>query len=173
MQTIGKLARKHGLSRSTLLYYDSIGLLRPRGRSEAGYRRYSEDDERTLEKICQLRETGLSLIDIKGLLRSKGLDTASALEARLIQINREIQDLRAQQSVIVHLLKKPSLLKRGRTLTKETWVAVLKSAGLDEAGMHRWHQAFENHFPEGHQDFLESLSISSREITRIRKWSKE
>jgi len=38
MFLITELARKHGLSRSTLLYYDRIGLLTPSGRSEAGYR---------------------------------------------------------------------------------------------------------------------------------------
>ena len=37
--TIGRLARQHGLSRSTLLYYDRIDLLHPSGRSSAGLMR--------------------------------------------------------------------------------------------------------------------------------------
>jgi DNA-binding transcriptional MerR regulator len=49
--TIGRIARIFGLSRSTLLYYDSIGLLTPTGRSDAGYRLYSEDDRKRLERI--------------------------------------------------------------------------------------------------------------------------
>ena len=41
MLTIGKLARKFDLSRSTLLYYDRIGLLKPSGRTRANYRVYT------------------------------------------------------------------------------------------------------------------------------------
>ncbi len=40
MITIGRLARRFGLSRSTLLYYDSIGLLSPSTRSAKDYRLY-------------------------------------------------------------------------------------------------------------------------------------
>ena len=52
MYTIGKLAKKFDLSRSTLLYYDSIGLLKPSSRTESEYRQYSEDDAARLEQIC-------------------------------------------------------------------------------------------------------------------------
>ncbi len=38
MLTVGKLAEDFGLSRSTLLYYDRIGLLQPAARTEKGYR---------------------------------------------------------------------------------------------------------------------------------------
>jgi DNA-binding transcriptional MerR regulator len=41
MHTIGQAAKHANLSRSTLLYYDRIGLLRPSGRSRAGYRLYN------------------------------------------------------------------------------------------------------------------------------------
>jgi hypothetical protein len=41
MLTIGRLAERFGLSRSTLLYYDSIELLSPSARSDANYRLYS------------------------------------------------------------------------------------------------------------------------------------
>jgi DNA-binding transcriptional MerR regulator len=42
--SISKLARAFGLSRSTLLYYDRIGLLAASGRTGSGYRCYSEKD---------------------------------------------------------------------------------------------------------------------------------
>src|SRR5262245_19662656 len=51
--SISRLARAFGLSRSTLLYYDRIGLLAPSGRTGSGYRSYSEKDYRQLERICQ------------------------------------------------------------------------------------------------------------------------
>jgi len=44
MYRIRELAGLFGLSRSTLLYYDRIGLLSPSARSESGYRLYSAAD---------------------------------------------------------------------------------------------------------------------------------
>ncbi|HPW52681.1 MAG TPA: MerR family DNA-binding transcriptional regulator, partial [Spirochaetota bacterium] len=41
MYTIGKLAKKYGISRSAILYYDSEGLLKPDQRLSNGYRLYS------------------------------------------------------------------------------------------------------------------------------------
>ena len=57
------------LSRSTLLYYHRIGLLRPNARSPAGYRLYSDDDKERLTAICNFRQAGLGLEEIRKLLR--------------------------------------------------------------------------------------------------------
>jgi DNA-binding transcriptional MerR regulator len=51
MTTISALARRFHLSRSTLLYYDRIGLLRPGGRSLKAYRQYGETEVARLEQI--------------------------------------------------------------------------------------------------------------------------
>ncbi|WP_291862632.1 MerR family transcriptional regulator [Accumulibacter sp.] len=65
---ITELGRRFGLSRSTLLYYDRIGLLCPSGRSEADYRLYSQADCDRLARICAFREAGISLEEIARLL---------------------------------------------------------------------------------------------------------
>ena len=44
MLKVGELARRAGLTVRTLHHYDSIGLLKPSGRSDAGYRLYNRDD---------------------------------------------------------------------------------------------------------------------------------
>ena len=90
MYTIGKLASRFNLSRSTLLYYDSIGLLQPSSRTESEYRQYSEDDFRRLEQICRYRRTGLSLTEIKRVLDSPETDLTQVLEKRLDELNEEI-----------------------------------------------------------------------------------
>ncbi|WP_241087474.1 MerR family DNA-binding transcriptional regulator [Candidatus Vondammii sp. HM_W22] len=41
MFIIGQVAKEYSLSRSTRLYYDSIGILTPSGRSTSNYRLYS------------------------------------------------------------------------------------------------------------------------------------
>jgi hypothetical protein len=55
---------------------------------------------------------------------------------------------------------------------KLKWVDVFRKAGLDDAGMHKWHVAFEEHWPDGHQRFLEWLQLSAQEILRIRDDSR-
>jgi len=52
MYTIRKLCERSGLSRTALLYYESIGLLEAEGRSESNYRLYSDVSAERLEKIC-------------------------------------------------------------------------------------------------------------------------
>jgi DNA-binding transcriptional MerR regulator len=170
--TVGVLARSVGLARSTLLYYDRIGLLRPSQRSGARYRLYGSDARMRLEAICTYRGLGLGLAEIRALLDARGGRTAAILTARLDRLNQEIAELREQQRVIVALLKNRTLLERTRALDKRRWVKLLAAAGLDEQGMRRWHVEFEALAPEAHQDFLESLGIPRSEIGAIRRWSR-
>ena len=78
---------------------------------------------------------------------------------------------REQQRVIVEILK-CGQLRDTLSMDKEKWTALLQTAGLDEAAMHRWHKEFERMFPEEHQEFLQSLRIPREEIKLIRAWSK-
>jgi len=172
MMTVGRLARRFGLSRSTLLYYDSIGLLVPSGRSRANYRLYSEEDVVRMEQIALYREAGLSLEAIADILAGESGEAVQALERRLESINEEISDLRRQQQTIVALLRERDRLSGTRILTKDRWVEILRGSGLDEEGMWRWHAEFERTAPEAHQDFLESLGIRKKEIAAIRNWSR-
>jgi len=172
MFTIGQVAKKYGLSRSTLIYYDNIGILTPSGRSESNYRLYSDNDLKKMDRMMLFRSAGLSLDSIPSLLDKKGDDLNSSLEHRLSSINNEIQGLRNQQKVILTILENESAVKGSRVITKETWVSLLKAAGLDEDGMKNWHVEFENTSPEAHQDFLESIGIEKDEIISIREWSK-
>ena len=172
MYTIGRLAKKHGLSRSTLLYYDRIGVLSPSGRSEANYRLYTDKDVEKLERVKLFRATGLPLATIRQLQEIDD-DFNTSLENRLTAINTEIQALRGQQQVILKILENEGLAGNTRVLTKETWIEILRASGLDEAGMENWHVEFERTSPEAHQDFLESIGIASDEIDLIREWSRQ
>lgn len=172
MYTISVLARKYRLSRSTLLYYDSIGLLKPSRRSACGYRLYDGNDRERLESICTLRNTGISLEEIKNILASPALETTRLLTIRLQQLNGEIAQLRKQQHFIIQLLGKPELLGSAGILSKKEWIRILEDAGLDEEGRERWHREFERTAPQAHKDFLESLGIPSDEVEEIQVWSR-
>ena len=171
MYTIGQVAKKYSLSRSALIYYDSIGVLTPSGRSGSNYRLYSEDDLKKMDRIQLFRSAGLSLESISSLLEKENNELNTILENRLLTINSDIQGLRDQQKVILKILENESLERNTRVITKKTWVAMLKAAGLDEAGMRNWHIAFEKTSPEAHQDFLESIGLEHDEILAIRDWS--
>ena len=169
MITIGKLAKKADLARSTLLYYDSIGLLCPSERTESGYRLYSPDDVKRLEQICLYRQMGLSLEDIATLLDQTGR-VGAILEGHLETLNKRIGTLRKQQFAIVALLKQESLLEKSGLLNKEAWVGIMASAGLDETAQKQWHIEFEKRSPKAHQAFLVGLGIHAEEIKMIRQW---
>lgn len=172
MLTIGQLAKKYSLSRSTLIYYDKLGVLSPSGRSYSNYRLYSDADREKLDRIMLFRSAGLSLETISQLLDRQAGELGTALEQRLSSLNEEIQALRNQQKVILSLLESTGAEQNARVLTKATWVSMLRAAGLDEAGMKQWHIEFEKTSPEAHRDFLESIGIEKAEIESIRAWSR-
>ena len=66
--SIGRIARLAGVSVRTLHHYDQAGLLRPSGRSPAGYRQYTEEDVERLQRILFYRELELPLEQIRALL---------------------------------------------------------------------------------------------------------
>lgn len=173
MYSIGQLSRTFRLSRSTLLYYDSIGLLCPAGRTQGNYRQYSKEDLDRLLRICTYREAGVPLLQIKDLLQSDGAMERTVLEKRLESLNSEMQSLRLKQKLIIAMLRDKSFDGSNLSLNKQAFVAVLSSSGLDEDAQQRLHMEFEKNFPESHQSFLEYLGLSDDEIAIIRTHSKK
>lgn len=172
--TVSALGRLCGLSRSTLLYYESIGLLRRPPRTSGNYRAYGEADLRRLRQIGLYRKVGLSLAAIRTLVdRPGGGGARAVLERRLGDIDREIDTLRGHQRAILRLLGASRSLERKAAMTKETWVAIMRRTGFTDDDMHRWHQEFERSAPDDHQAFLEFLHIPHDEVKAIRAWSRK
>lgn len=172
MYTIGQLMKQFQLSRSTLIYYDKIGLLQPSARSNANYRMYTEQDMQRMDQITLYKDAGLPLEEIACLLDETNNQPTALLEQHLANLNNEISQLRQQQQRVLQILGKASALRQSRTMDKTQWVAILKATGMDEAAMRQWHVEFERSLPEAHQDFLESLNIDNDEIAYIRRCSQ-
>jgi DNA-binding transcriptional MerR regulator len=171
--TVTNLARACKLSRSALLYYESIGLL-PRPRRTAGnYRAYTQKDVERLRRICVYRDAGVPLADIRALLDGPADGAAAVLCRRLTEMSAAIERLRTQQRAIARLLKSAHQLRSIPMVTKDKWVAIMKAAGFTEDDMHRWHAEFEKSAPEEHREFLEFLHIPPDELSRIRAWSRQ
>lgn len=171
MYTIGQLVHSFGLSRSTLLYYDKIGLLQPSARSEAGYRLYTQKEHDRLAQILIYKESGLSLAQVAEVLDGAENTTARILEHRLESLNQEISGLRKKQRLILHMLGQETLFRSAKVMNKEQWVGILSACGMSEEDMRQWHIEFERALPEVHSDFLESLGIEKEERTKIKSWS--
>jgi len=173
MMTVSTLARRCGVSRTAVLYYESVGLLRPTTRSAANYRVYGDRELERLRMIRVYRATGIAVRDIRALLDRPGTDAVKVLRHRLVEIDAEIARLRGHQQAIARLLPKAGALRRREVITKDKWVTIMRNAGLSENDMHRWHAEFERSAPEEHQEFLEFLHIPVEEIRAIREWSRK
>ena len=104
MYKVSEFAEKAGTTVRTLHHYDRLGLLRPGGRSGAGYRLYGERELARLQQIATLKFIGLPLKNIKRLLDRADLDLAETLrlQRRLLtekqrQLDAAIQAIAAAE----------------------------------------------------------------------------
>lgn len=111
MLRISQLAEQTGLSAHTLRFYEKHGLIKPAGRSEAGYRLYSEADARRAGFIRSARGSGFSLDDIAALLAIRVDKSSHSCEEvteitrrKLDEVNSKIAELRSIQTTLKRLL---------------------------------------------------------------------
>jgi DNA-binding transcriptional MerR regulator len=174
MLSIGKLSKMFNLSRSAILYYDSIGLLKSSQRSSSGYMLYGEKEIDTLKKIILYRNTGLSLEEIKKLLsKENDNEITPILVKKLGELNRDIADLKNRQKIILELLRNAEFLKRIFSDDFETFNELGRSIGIDDKSAHKWHRDFEANSPELHYQFMKLLGFSVSDINRIIELSKK
>ena len=103
--TVGKAAKKMGVTVRTLQYYDKKGLLSPSAESEGGRRLYTDKDLVILHQIISLKSLGFSLDDIKQRLISleTPADVANALTEQADDIRKKIEQLKASLKAIEQL----------------------------------------------------------------------
>jgi len=80
-----QFARLTGVTVRTLHHYDRLGLLKPSGRTESGYRLYGERDFARLGQVVTLKFIGFPLKQIKEILDRDALDLAA-----MLRLQREI-----------------------------------------------------------------------------------
>ena len=76
---IGEVAERTGLSLRTIRHYDQVGLVPPSGRSEGGFRLYTEVDVERLKHVRRITPLGFSLEETAEILVI--LETAGSAEA--------------------------------------------------------------------------------------------
>src|SRR5687768_14244000 len=69
MMQIGEVAARTELSLRSLRHWDEVGLLRPSGRSDGGFRLYTEDDVEKILVIRRMKPLGFTLDQMSAAMR--------------------------------------------------------------------------------------------------------
>jgi MerR family transcriptional regulator, thiopeptide resistance regulator len=101
---VGEVAEATGLTVRTLHHYDEIGLLAPSGRSDAGYRLYTDGDVRRLYRILALRGMGFSLDEIAATLLREGEDPRPAVRRHLERLDEQLRLARRLRTRLARIL---------------------------------------------------------------------
>ncbi|WP_198116421.1 MerR family transcriptional regulator [Massilia rhizosphaerae] len=124
MLKVGELAALANLTVRTLHHYDSIGLLRPSARSDAGYRLYDRDDVARLHRIQALRAFGLSLADIALTLDSPAGSPLAIVDRQLEALETRMAEARRLRD---QLLRVRAELVLGSAPDLSTWLTTLEN----------------------------------------------
>jgi DNA-binding transcriptional MerR regulator len=122
--TVSRVAKLAGVSVRTLHHYDELGLVKPSGRSDGGYRLYAKGDFARLEQVLFFRELGFALDQIAKLLDAPSFDRKGAL---LMQRRLLIERAARTEALVGAVNRALDALEKGRTMPKEEMFEVLGS----------------------------------------------
>ena len=106
---IGELATATGVNPKTIRFYESEGLVREPERTPSGYRSYRPVDVERLDFIRKSKRLGLSLSEIKGILRLHErseptcVHVRSLLDDKLDRVQAALRDLQEFQEELQRL----------------------------------------------------------------------
>lgn len=159
---IGELAALTGVSVRTLRHYDQIGLLRPSGYTESGYRLYADADLLRLQQVLTLRYLGFSLREIGELLDRPELDQVEMLRRQHSVLRSRIASLqRVEQSI-------GRLLERRIAAGQWDWALVAEASANTEQALARGGQHMT---PEERKRLFEELGkeVTPEEISAVQR----
>ncbi|MBY0469076.1 MAG: Cu(I)-responsive transcriptional regulator [Burkholderiaceae bacterium] len=108
---IGQAATASGVSAKMIRHYEQVGLFPEPGRTDSGYRQYSEKEVHTLRFIRQARDLGFSIQQIGELVglwqnrRRPSRQVKALAEAHIKELEQKTQDLLAMKATLEHLVQ--------------------------------------------------------------------
>ncbi|MFD3440597.1 MerR family transcriptional regulator [Streptomyces sp. NPDC058685] len=127
---IGEVARRSGVSARMLRHYDSLGLVRPTGRTDGGYREYSGEDIRRIFHIESLRSLGLTLREVRSALDDPGFRPAELVDDLIRQTRERI----AGETALLTRLRRIGAAEPAEWEDVLQIVALLHALGSESAG---------------------------------------
>lgn len=109
---IGQAAQLSGLSSKMIRHYESLGLIKPKGRSAAGYRIFNELDLSQLQFIHQARALGFSLEQIGQLLQLWKQEDRASIDVKLLaeqhikELDQKIESMQKMKLTLAALVEK-------------------------------------------------------------------
>ena len=107
---IGQAAKHSGVSAKMIRHYEAVGLFPEPGRTEAGYRQYSDNDVHTLQFIRRARDLGFSIAQIGELVglwqnrRRPSRQVKALAQAHIQELEQKAQELLAMKATLEHLV---------------------------------------------------------------------
>lgn len=136
--TVGEVAKLAHVSVRALHHYDEVGLLKPSGRSEAGYRLYSDADLERLQQVLFYKELGFELEEIREIMADPDFDRREALEAQRVLIAEQALRLEALMGLIDRTIER---IDGGYGMSKEEMFEVFGDydpTQYEEEAKDRW-----------------------------------
>lgn len=157
MYSITEVSQKIGVARSTLLYYERLGIISPRRLAKNSYRRYSEQDVTHLIVLRQLQQAGFSLEECQQVLN--GNIDSTLIEQHLVRIKQELQQMKVTQQLLQSLYKHQTGKQMDHSASKQQ--------------LQQWHHDFEQLSADAHVQWLRQMGFSEKEIFHIRWVSRD
>lgn len=100
--TAAKFAALHNINKSTLLYYDEIGLFSPAIKKDNGYRYYTYRQNSQLEMILTFRELGMSIDEIKAYINEPSREALlTVLQEKIKEADATIRRMKEIKKLLV------------------------------------------------------------------------
>lgn len=132
--SVQEIARLSGTTSRTLRHYHEIGLLRPSRVGANRYRYYDEEALLRLQRILLLREMGMGLAEIAGILRGQK-EHVRALRAHLVALRRDRVRLDDRIRSVERTIER---LEKGEALMPEEMLNGFDPAKYRDEVIERW-----------------------------------
>lgn len=154
--SIGELAKKSGVSTRTLRHYEEVGLLNPVAHERGGIRLYDQAGMLRLQRILTLRELGLGLPEIAGVL-AEHRPLVQALEDQAAMLEAQVRRITKMKRAVQSTLNK---IRNGESIMPEEIFDGFESGEYSEEARERW----PNEYEESHRRYGKLSSEQKQEI---------
>ena len=171
MLKIGDVAKKSGVSVRSLRHYDKLGLLKPRGCSESGYRLYSRDDIYRLQQIISLKQMKIPLQKIKSMLIEDSMSLRETLEMQRKYLHQQLVQYRNLCKSVNRLLAR---LANQADISLELIYKTMEDIKMLEkyytsAQLHALEQRDFHQYPEKGQEYADAWSELFSGLDKLRR----
>ncbi len=150
--TIGKLAKRAGVSTDTVRFYERCGLLQPPERTASNYRVYPEKEVQRLQFIVRAKNLGFTLNEIKDLLSLRGDPNATKGQVKALAETKiaDLQERIAEMQKILESLIRITETCSGEGLADDCPILAAMEGGERHPCLHADHEesCFDHHSSE-------------------------